>query len=368
MRIVEINTTPLMIPYSKPFHWAQGVISAAEVVLIEIRTDDGVIGYAVESLIAEASKVCIGGKITERNKLISQSYKKLFAAQGTCSAPRFGAQILAGLDMALWDAFGKTVGCPVHELLGGAVRDEIEYFGFPQGESPDELATEAKEWAKHGSKVIYIKIGRGEDIDLNIAKSVRSVIPKKRLRFDANEAWDVQASLRMIRKLMEFNIEVIEQPTDSKSLAALKHVKETSPIAIAADQVIFTPEDVFEVCRNQAADLIVLGLHEAGGVSQFCKAAAIAETAGLNICIHGIYETGITTCASNQVAATLKNLDDGNQYMNHFLEEDIILEPNLKLIQGRLPVLSGPGFGFEINEDAVARANKRYKKSMAGLG
>jgi L-alanine-DL-glutamate epimerase-like enolase superfamily enzyme len=104
-----------------------------------------------------------------------------------------------------------------------------------------------------------------------------------------------------------------------------------------------------------------LGIHETGGIEGFKKAAAVAESAGLNICIHGLHETGITTCAVNQVASTLPNLDDGNQYMNHLLETDIIKTPDLTLFEGSLPTLDGPGLGFEINHEAVKEAEERYK-------
>ena len=76
------------------------------------------------------------------------------------------------------------------------------------------------------------------------------------------------------------------------------------------------------------------------------KAAAVAEAAGLNICLHGVYESGITTCASNQVAATIPNLDDGNQIMVQLLAEDIVASPSARHADGRLPVLEGPGLGF----------------------
>ncbi len=108
-----------------------------------------------------------------------------------------------------------------------------------------------------------------------------------------------------------FNVEFIEQPVPSDGFAALEQVKLGSKMPIAADQCVFTPEDVYEVCRRGVADLIVLGLHETGGVERFRQAAAIAGAAGLNICLHGIYETGITTCASHQVGLTVANLDDG---------------------------------------------------------
>ena len=144
-------------------------------------------------------------------------------------------------------------------------------------------------------------------------------------------------------------------------LAALEQVKRSAGIGIAADQLVFTPEDVYDVCRHQAADLIVLGLHETGGLVRFRAAAAIAAAAGVNVCLHGVWETGITTCASNQVAATVPNLDDGNQYMNHLIAEDIISAPDLRLDAGQLPVSELPGLGFELDEDAIGRAAERYR-------
>ena len=133
MKITEINTTPLLIPYQKPFHWAQGVIDAAEVVLVEVKTDARVIGYgesigspsavAIQALLQQAGSLCIGQDVFHYASLMRRVYQRLFAAHGTCSAPRFSAQVLAGLEMALWDAMGKAVARPVHELLGGPVRD-----------------------------------------------------------------------------------------------------------------------------------------------------------------------------------------------------------------------------------------------------
>jgi muconate cycloisomerase len=371
VKITSVETRALRLAYKIPFHWAQGVIEAAEVVLVSVHTDEGITGYgesmssasahAVQMFLREAGKLCTGRSPFDTSALLAKTYQHLFAARGNCSAPRFGALVLAGLDMALWDVAGKATRRSLHELLGGTVRDHIQYFGFPQGDTAEELAADARRWAESGCKVIYVKVGRGATLDLAIAKNVRAAIGDRRLRLDANEAWDVHTSRRMIKDLAVFDIEFIEQPTRSDSLSALERAAFSSPISIAADQLVFTPEDVYEVCRRKAADIIVLGLHETGSIGRFRKAAAIAEAAGVNICLHGLYETGITTCAANQVAATLTNLDDGNQYMNHLLAEDIICDPQLTLRGGQLPVVSGPGLGFELNWDAVGRAEEAYR-------
>jgi L-alanine-DL-glutamate epimerase-like enolase superfamily enzyme len=75
-----------------------------------------------------------------------------------------------------------------------------------------------------------------------------------------------------------------------------------------------------------------------------------------------LYETGITTCAANQVAATITNLDDGNQYMNHLLAWDIVKSPDLQPVNGKLPILKGSGLGFELDDDKVKQAAELFVK------
>lgn len=373
MKITEIRTTPIVVPYIEPFYFAQGVIHGATVILVEVHTDEGLVGYGesigtasaegIQSYIQLAGAACVGHSPFENAGLMSHAYHALFQLLGTCSSPRFAGQILAGLEMALWDLMGKATGRAAHELLGGAVRDEIEYFGFPQGESAADIAGQARQMAQAGYEVIYVKVGRGDALDLDIARQVRAAIgPDKRLRLDPNEHWSPVRARRMIRKMSEFDIEFIEQPTNCESLSALAQVRAGSPIAIAADQLVFTPYDAYNVCREKAADLIVLGLHETGGLQRFGKCAHIAEAAGIDICLHGLYETGITTCATSQVAATIPNLDDGNQYMNHLLAWDIVKSPDLTLKNGKLQILKGPGLGFELDWDAIGRAGELHAK------
>ena len=372
MKIKSINCYPLLINNKYPYYWSHGIINSTEIILIEIEAENGVKGYGesiatpsgegVKAFIDSASSVLIGEDIFQNQRIIKKCYHSLFQAHGTCSAPRFGAQILSGLEMALWDLCGKIVERPLHELLGGKYRDKIEYFGFIQGNSADELAIDAKKLSKNGHIVIYGKIGREESTDVQIVKKVREAVGKDiRLRFDPNEAWDLVTAKRMIEKLEDFSIEMIEQPCNHMNISVLKQIKDLNKVSIGVDQSVFNLNDLFQIALLNAADLVVLGLHETGGIGGLKKAAAVAESAGLNICIHGLHETGITTCAANQVAATIPNLDDGNQFMNHLIESDIINSPDLTLQNGGLPVLDGPGLGFEINFEAVQEAKEKYK-------
>jgi muconate cycloisomerase len=201
-------------------------------------------------------------------------------------------------------------------------------------------------------------------LDIAICAEVRKTVGNDvRLRLDANEVWDMLTARRMFEALKPYNPEFIEQPipgrTGSEGLSRLRAV---TNIPIAADQSAYSAEEIFELCRNRAADIIVLGLHETCGVTRFYKAAAVAAAANTNICLHGVFETGITTCASNQVAAALDNMDDGNQIMQQLLAEDIVRSPSLIPQDGALPVSNLPGLGFELDRDAVARAAKAHRK------
>jgi muconate cycloisomerase len=376
MKITAIKTTPLHCAFKQPYHWAQGVNYAAPVILIEVETDGGVTGIGesvaspviapVLAIIRDAIPHFVGRPVYDGNRTIWDYYQFGFNSKGTGSAPRYFSQALAGIELALWDAIGKKAGLPLHKLLGGAVRDTVEYFGFVQGDTPAELAAHAKELAAASCNVLYVKVGRGAKLDVAICAEMRKAVGHGvRLRLDANEAWDQLTARRMFEQLKPFDPEFIEQPVPGRLGAeGLSKLRQVTNISIAADQTAFSSDDVFDLARNRAADVIVLGLHETCGIVRFRKAAAVAEAAGLNICLHGVFETGITTCASNQVAATLPNMDDGNQIMWQLLKEDIVEKPNLTLQNGALPISDLPGLGFELNYDAVARAAEQYARTV----
>ena len=374
MKVVDIEFTPIFIPYKNPYHWAQGITEGAELILVKLRTDKGIEGYgesiatpsskAILSFLDQAKKLIIGKDIYENDRIFKDVYQNLFQAHGTCSAPRFASQVLCGIEIAFWDAKGKEFGKPVYQLLGGKQHEALHYFGFAQGESATEIAKDAKELAQSGYKVIYIKVGKkNEEEDIEIIKKTRLAIGKnRRLRIDPNEHWPILKMRRLIESVKDYNIEFIEQPCDAESLIALSHAQQKSLIPIAADQSVFTIHDAFNICKINAADMLTLGIHETGGISNFKKIAQLAEAAGINICIHGLYESGITSYASHQLGISIPNIDDGNQIMLRFLEWDIIRKGIEFPDKMEWPVNNKVGLGFDIDEDAVKEASKLHRK------
>jgi L-alanine-DL-glutamate epimerase-like enolase superfamily enzyme len=368
MNIARIQTTPLALEFKEPYHWAGRVDYAAGVVLVEVETDDGFlgIGESVAAFPADGTVAALRGVAPQFIDQPAYDVERLITAARHLGSfnhtPWHANFVLAGLEMALWDILGKAAGQPVHRLLGGAVRQEVDYFGFVQGDTTEELVEDAGDLAAAGYGVIYLKVGRGEAADLRNTAAVREAIGDRRLRLDANCAWGVAEAIHMIGRLRRFEPDWIEQPTPLTSIAALRQVKESVDVPIAADQSVFTPADVYEICRQRAADVIVLSPHEAGGLLAFGKAAAIAEAAGVSVCLHGQGVSSITDCAQQHLGLRTANLTDGNQIMHQLLVEDLVSAPDLTPVQGKIGLLEGPGLGIELDRDAVRRAAELYER------
>jgi L-alanine-DL-glutamate epimerase-like enolase superfamily enzyme len=371
IRITGLRLTPLFLAFKEPYHWAGRVDHGSAVVLVEVETDAGITGSgdSTASLAAEGTVAALraveplflGQPVHDVTRLCHEA-RHLGSFNHT---PWHADFVLAGFEMALWYVIGKAAGQPVHRLLGGAVRDEVDYFGFVQGDSTEELVKDAGALAAAGYGVIYLKVGRGDAADVANTAAVREAIGRRRLRLDPNCAWSIPDAIRMIHRLEPFDVDWVEQPTSLLSISAMRQVREAVNVPIAADQAVFTPADVYDICRQRAADAIVLSPHEAGGLLAFGWAAAIAEAAGVPVCLHGQGVSGLTDAAQHHLGLCTANLTEGNQIMHQLLREDIVAAPDLTPVNGKIGVLDAAGLGVELDCDAVARAAERYSKGAA---
>jgi muconate cycloisomerase len=376
MQITDVRITPLFSKFKTPYVWSMGRDLGQTTILVEVETEEGVVGYgetaptmvspsSILTLLQTVKPILLGQSVTQIMDLLKQLFTKNFGYHtGSHVHPRLGNMTFAGVELALWDALGKSLHLPVHALLGGKIHDAIGFMGFVQGETTEEVTEHARQLAKDGFEVIYLKAGHTNEKDLANVEAVRNAIGNKRLRIDPNEAWDLMEAQIMINKLSRYDLEMVEQPVSAVSgVPALKALKQSCSVPIAADQSVFTPEEAHAMCASGAASLLTVGLHEAGGILGWRQIAAIAKVFDINVCVHGVWETGITTCASIHAAAGVPNMDDGNQIMWQLLQEDIVENPDLTPKNGKIQVISGHGFGFSLNEDAVARAAEEYRKT-----
>jgi len=365
MRITAVTTTPLAIPFVRPFHWRSGVQRGANLVLFTVETDEGVVGHG-ESICEDPAAVEAYGRLMAR-WFVGRSPGDVEAILGELWRegrwrfhPRFSLQVLSGLEVACWDALGKGLDVPASTFLGGRVRETVDVMGFPQGDTAEELARDAATFATAGHRVIYVKIGREARGDAEVVEAVRDAIgPKHLLRADANEAWSAAEAVDAIRSLEPFGLDWVEQPVAADDIAALARVRRSVDVKIAADQAVHTRAELRAVLEQEAADAIVVGSHEAGGLWRWRQLAAQAEVHGIPVNRHACVESEISTFAALQVLAAIPNLTEGNQVMHQLLAEPLTASA-LEQEGGTVRIPARPGLGFELDEDAVARARERH--------
>jgi len=371
LRITRIEATPLAIPLAEEFHWAGGTQTGANLVLFAVHTDEGVTGYG-ESICEDQRAVVAYGELIARQFVghspgdVEAILRSVWTEGRWKMFPQFTNLLVAGIEVACWDALGRALGVPTRTFFGGAVQDELDYFGFLQGDEPEKLAAHARELAGAGFRVIYLKVGRGARDDDACVAAVREAIgPEPLLRIDPNEAWDRATAVERIRRLERYDLDWVEQPTPAGDVNGLAHVRRSVNVKIAADQAVFTTRQLLHVLEKEAADVVVQGSHDAGGLLRFRQQAFICDAHGLRVNRHAFMESEISFYANAQVASTIPNLTSGNQVMHQLLAERLTAGPPPAIDGGRFRLNDAPGHGFELDEDSVARAHERWRRDGA---
>jgi|SRR6185437_1742997 len=359
MKVSRVRSRILSVPYHRPDRWSGGENRGLTTVLVFVDTEDGLTGVgeangdrcaaAVAAAISSMAPLIIGRTPFEIEAITAA----IFRRGKWHNARPFANQAVAGIETALWDLVGKICDQPLVNLFGGPVRDAVDFFFYLQQGSTEQMADEAAQAVAQGYQVIYAKVGVDDDADVATVRAIREAVgPGPKIRVDANEAWSAGSAVAMISRLAPFGIDFVEQPVGSRDLDGLARVRAASPVPIAANQAAFTHFDVLEVIKRQAADLIVTGPHQVGGLLQLKKVAAMAETAGLPINRHAVGELGVGALAGLQAIASFPNLTDGNQTHHQLLSDDVLAEP-LTFSGGKLSLPSGPGIGVTLDEDKV---------------
>ncbi len=369
MKVTAVRSTPMAIPLERPFHWASGRQRGANLVLWTVETDEGVEGHG-ESICEEPAAIEAYGRIIA-DWFVGRSPGDVEAILGELwregrwrFTPHFTNQILGGIEGACWDAWGKAHDAPVASFLGERVADEIDLMAFPQGETAEEVAAHAAELMGSGARVVYCKVGRPDAGDEEIVAAVRDAVgPEPLLRVDANEAWGVEEAVERIGALEPYGLDWVEQPVAAEDVSGLAEVRRSVGPKIAADQAVFTLGELRHVLEKDAADVVVVGHHETGGILRLRQLAALAEEHGVVVNRHACVESAVSTLTAAQAAACIPNLTIGNQAMHQLLVESLVRTDVPSV--GALQVPDAPGLGIELDLDAVARARERYERDGA---
>jgi len=369
VKITDLKTTILSVPHVEPEFISTGMREGVTQVLIEVYTDEGITGLG-ESISRPNAMVMEAAILSMKPLLVGSDPRNIEGilnnlrhVGGWHFFERVGNVAIGGVEMALWDIVGKACGKPVYELLGGMVRDRMPVmfylFRFPL----DEMVRRAKKAIADGYTTIYFKVGHDIHADIEAVEAVRSAIGNKgEIRIDANEAWTPGTAIRFIKQIERFDVEWIEQPTPAKDIDALARVRRAVNTPVAANQTSWTFEDVQQVLKADAADVIVIDQYQVGGLLTYKKAVALCEASGIPVNHHAWGELGIATAAGAHVVASSPPFLYANQSYVMIHEDDIVVGGLPKIENGSTAIPAGPGLGVELDPKRVAKAVAHYQK------
>lgn len=357
-KITRIEYQKVFVPFHRAAEWGAGKRPGTTRLIVQVHTADGTVGVGeticlwefVEPVLA---RTIIPLVLREDACDIERLCKKVEGA-GYYHHQRALVAALCGVEMALWDIIGKQAGMPLHKLWGGGYRRQIPLVGYVQAKQPEHAAETAARFVAEGYQTIKVKIGMTPASDLAIVRATREAIGRGvKLRADVNGAWTIGTAKRMLRELEAFDLEYVEQPLQMDDLRGHAELRRQFSTPIALDESAYTMQEVLNIIRAEAADVLLLDPHQAGGLLRCRKAAAIAEAAGLPITLHSGAELGFSTAAYLHLAATLPNLIPAldTQYSNQ--SDDVVTEPH-RCEHGTMPVPTGAGLGMQLCDEKLS--------------
>ncbi|MDA8291687.1 MAG: mandelate racemase/muconate lactonizing enzyme family protein [Actinomycetota bacterium] len=367
-RIASCTVTPVNVPYTHREVSAVVERDGVTAGIVRLETEDGVVGWgetcsgsdmaSVADAVAAMSPFVVGRDPFggERARRELWRYALWQFREPTANFA------WAGIDMALWDLCGKITGRPAYELLGGALRDEVDYFWYLSGASVAELRASAEKGRGLGYGCFYMKVGRSREEDVERVLAARDALgPSPRLRVDANGAWTYAEALRALEDMRPARLDFVEQPVSHYPGDLLRRVRVASGVAVAANEGLWGEEAALDRILADVADVYTFSPFWVGSLATFCRLGHLVERRGSLVCKHTHGELGIAASACQHALLALPGVVEGNQQTAAQMTGDVLVAP--------LPIASGPrwgrpeapGLGVEVDEQALGRAAADYR-------
>jgi len=358
LKITNLKTYVIKIPLVEEFKIALGTSLFYEGVIVEMHTDEGIIGYGegvpssritgettttMLSVIAKLKKYLLNKDALEYDHLLSNIEKLII----------HNTAAKAAIEIALFDAICKKYGISLKDFLGAPKNINSFETSITIGIMDKESAVKkARSLVENGAKILKIKIGTDPQGDIERLKAIRQAVGDDvRIRIDANQGYNVKQAIKVLKSIENLNIEYCEQPVHWKDVSGMRTVRLNTEIPIMADESVHSPKDAINIIKNDAADMMNIKIMKAGGLRNSIKIAHICEAAGIPCQIGCMSETQIAISAGAHLAVALSAIkySDLDGYL--FLSDSIAT--GVKFMDSKNYISNLPGLGIDINKTAL---------------
>jgi len=356
MKLRNIRVRPVAAPMKRPLTTSTGALTAAALLLIDLQTDEGVVGRSYLFAIGKHNLAPIAKLVEAMAEMIKgdelaplDMERKLRARYALLGVHNIVLFAIAGIDMAAWDALALSLGQPLVRLLGAAPRPIPAYNSKGLGIMPlAALAKEANELVAEGFRAVKLRMGRPEARDdIEALRAVKKAIGTEIvLMVDFNQALSVAEALKRGRMIDdEGGVYWIEEPIRADDFAGAARLARELATPIQLGENFMGPEQMAQALAAGACDYAMPDAQRIGGVTGWLRAAALAQGAGIEMSSHLFPEVSCHLLAATPTCHWLEYVDWA----------DPILEQPVELKDGHVLIPSRPGTGIAWNEKAVER-------------
>ena len=345
------------IPLKDVFTIATMSLSTAQNLLVEVQTNQGLVGWgeasSFRSIVGETQRINIAAAQELKPLLIGRNPLALRPLMEQLGAYLpYNTTLKSAIDMALFDIAAQACGLPLYAYLGGEKREmETDLtigIGDPAQAGEKALAVQAM-----GFRIIKVKLGLSDRDDYRRLAAIRRAVgPQTILRIDANQGWDRMAATRSLRSFEELEIELCEQPCRARDLHGMRYVHQHAAIPVMADESVFSAADALEIVQQDAAASINIKLSKSGGIHAAQQVADVAKAA-FRPCMMGCMSEsrlGITAAAHFACAHPIIRFFDLDSCLEH--TENHILG-GIDYRGGSISLPDAPGIGARPDPDYV---------------
>jgi galactonate dehydratase len=357
VRITSLTT------YSVPPRW----------LFLKIETDEGIVGWGEPVLEGRAASVAAAVEelsdylIGQDPRRIEEHWTVLYRS-GFYRGGGIHMSALAGIDQALWDIKGKALGVPVHDLLGGRLRDRIKVYSWIGGDRPAETAAHAKDAVERGFSAVkmngpeelqYVDSrDKVEKVIANVAAVRDAVGPDIGIGVDFHGRVHRPMARVLLDALQPYHLMFVEEPVLPEHVDGIADVLRNSATPIALGERLYSRWDFKDVITSGIVDVIQPDLSHAGGITEVRKIAAMAEAYDIAVAPHcPLGPIALAACLQLDAVAYNAVIQEQSLGIHYNTSNDLldyIVDPGVFAYEnGSVAIPQGPGLGIEVNEDYV---------------